>query len=795
MLPQFDGTDAFETRVWVGGGYLGDLMSWSFTRNLTGLPSNLSDSSNAVNGKLVPGPNRYASNDPLIDSAFVPPTPWTRRNDWPPKRGTDVWIDVRRSDPQYETEWTRVFTGFVDEVSGNTFDDIEISLVDAIDRFSQAVQIRALLASHPTLDGKASPTGMHLAHVVNQCFEAAGFYATLPPISNTKIRVPLLGTTHPLVGMPLSVSTGGTSKASAAYDGEGIRPGVTYRNFTGVWYPLGGGSADAFLLHRLHSLNANDYYLDLALWGSAGNTPLYTMKVLESGNVQALNSSGAVVCELDSEAGQVGNYVALVVRGNTMTLIGNVNVSGTVSGGSPVGYVRMRAGGLATVPGGFVMGSTTSSTVDEMSNICKWWEPTAVIEASAYVTTTTACTYCWNVQASTVLDSIADATCSHWGIDPEGRAHFLSTLTRLDEDIPSWDLELTDDTDIFDDLSWTSNWQDTCSQVKSVFEIPHIKLGKAGTSTGGVPLGMASVLLFEGSAQEIDPNENVEDFIHPEDEEDWIDVDGVPQLGYAEDDQAPGVIRVAGYANPSTKTGYPSNTEMMYGSWMSGIYDIQSDGDGTFIGTSYLSNTLTRLDPASFKLETQAHTKQVTTNWADHKPVAPALRGHGSPTIRGKAKITWGDGWFFSDSNGSDSAIYEHDAGRWAGDNGAGVAQVIYKLLSGEQARFEDVDIRPDLDVRLGHNALVNVTKLDGLSLVGLTSKLTMSYDASGLSMQLNLICPQAWQRSTTWGAVEDAYNEEVPDAMWETVEDLVNPDDTHTWQDFEDEGAPTSNG
>lgn len=684
-----------------------EALSWSTSRSLLLIPGMGTSGQNAATGELRP------VQDPDVIAA-VPGTPWTRSGVWPPKRGDTVTIDVSSDG----VTWMRRFNGIADKPRGSSDGTLVVPIIDRIDRFSRLVRILPLQwRMHPQQpDGTLRPTGTHHAHVINSCFERAGFYATIPPLTGTIMRASLMGSLWADIGLLVASSSPGSFDSMRA----NAEWGPCFRNFSAVWDCTGTANTGATMAFMLPASHTGTTALR---WEDSSSATLMQVRVYPSRSVSVIDNDGQTVCALSSW--QVGPLVVVRRAGGTVTL-SSTPVSGTTQTatgsastvGGTVSQVR------ATVDADGRLGAVSMAQAPAMPSSV--WSPSALITLSEHITNLDASPLRWDVRADTVLDAIANATQSHWGLDEDGRAVFLPVLGMLD-DVPS--RTISDKEHIEGPVEWVSDWSATASQVVMTGVAPQIKTAVRPTLN-----------VWQGSGSTMSPGESSVEMIHPTDGEDWLGVQ----------------------TQSSIVTSGPSGQGAWYGTVLAASVTVAGTGGAEDTDrpatTSEYSAEVVYVDQQTWRVSQSAiGSVAVTPRTGQWGILAPPVRGQNTPIVRCFAVTTWPKITLSSADALNDAPVFQIEAEHWAGDNGVGIVADLYNVVRREVVTFQSVSLGdPDPRLQLADRVTLDLAESLAVTVRGTITAIEDTFDlTSGYTQRVDVFATAAYTESHTWARME----------------------------------------
>lgn len=779
---KWDASMTFEAKVTINGIEY-DPLSWSLDREVTGIPGGTGSASHGASGEItLTAPLSMGGQSATVNPPG--PSPWSEWAGFPPKKGDPVTVDVR---PYYsraadESVWFRRFTGIVDKASWSSQDGIyKLEVIDRIDRFTRSTDMLPMLAftpPDPAHEGAgARIVDLQMATYVEHAMHVAGFDACIPTTSRTGLRIPLCGTLLPTFGMLTSGSVNQNQWASR-YVADGWGYGMTDYSFyaavqestynarfgSGTYDTDSAGDATMYL--RIPKDNGGEWRIHpYDYFAEDGHPPIGFYVVVNADNSLHIYESGNETNSIDIPATAYEYGIWLMAYVST----GQLHIACRNEDGQDTHeFLNMpsQAGRYYTCthhwtnsttarPGGFLLayGMPVAEGGDlEVLGHDDYlsWAPNATIPHSDYFSGMDVGRQIVDMKVSDLLDSICEAGVGHWGINEDGHAELIPLLKLAKQ---AYVLSLTDDTDVYENITWESDLLASACKVRTNLVIPQVQQSIHPT-----------VQVWQGDSGTIASWNTDDRTINVPDDEDWISVDGLTGA-YG------GLYHVTRPVDV-IYTGNKSNDDVQrvnkgWGSvFMATVRGWDTNGDATarlaksdeYKVTEFYWNKGDR----SIRLTQQAPKGGVdisTTAPPQNKWLIGWLWDKPTPILRAYAKVKWIDGWVESEDNGTDAPVFEHDVQWWAGDNNSIVTQDLHDLLDEGVVQFGQLDIRPDPRIQLADPIKLDVT-ISRLWVNGYISRLSESFTRdAGYEQKINLLTSGHQVKNPTYRDVEFVWN------------------------------------
>jgi len=422
--------------------------------------------------------------------------------------------------------------------------------------------------------------------------------------------------------------------------------------------------------------------------------------------------------------------VSMLVKSGTVTLKtdkgGVAAGSGTISGSTRMSKVRIDADASARVAGIQVSHPAASQEFASLRHT-----PNARIDASNqyHAGPIDVGPAIDRVSANEILSQIGSATLTAGWIDETGVFQWVPSIV-LSSRAPS--LTVTTQDHVFG-LDWESTLLGSRSQVDVTgkqYAVSHSR--------------NPSVQLYEGPGAELESQDVNEEFIKPENGEEWIISDD------------PIII-----LSPNNWAGYNRRRSVL-----SGVY-YSTDGMETTAAGLETTITMERLGVATYKI---SHVAGVfppsVTAHIRTSPTSPGLyernRDKPLPVISGFAKATVSDITVTSLVPGGVGPVLTHDAGPW---NNRGNSTVVLTRIADYLASQTSVpapvitglDIAPDPRLQLGDVITISSPDFMGVRVTALVVGVSNSMGSDGLSQSLAVRVINATTKFTTYAQYNDS--------------------------------------
>lgn len=698
------GVLAFTSRVLVNGVQR-YATAWSDDRELNGdLPQQVVSASGVTQAT---GSISWALEKDVNER---PMNPWNPAG-WLPRRGdrVEIWVG------DGVTEWKQ-FHGVIDKTTGDLENGFESTIIDDFDRLSASVSHQALLRVMPPSAGGGEPyrgIGLMAFYYVDYAMRQAGFHCTPNAEYNSALTVYGQGSIWPARG---SLRTATSSSTHASF--HPAPWGVALSDFTAT-YSLWGSHTDTEPVQV--TMNVAPTHTGVGYVSVQYVTGYIRLSV--SGRVASLVRSGTTIGSLNIGSGTV---VSLLVKNGTWTLRTNLGASATGSVTMPTGSPAtaiVSADTNSRIAGMQV--SFPSRTVDEL--VSTRFVPNSRLDTASFYLNgiIDAAPTVENRTAQELLQEIGDATLSAMWIDETGVMQWVPSDVLRDRSASRTVTTLDDALS----LDWEDGLLGTASKVTATGRKPGISKGRWKTI----------VLARGGGSESIKSGDELEIFLEPEGDTDWIQ----PSTSFL---QVGGSGAIWGSAN---------NPEYS----LTGLY-YSADG-----GTTEASGLNVTITTESLGLQ-KVVVKYVAGNWPSDvegvlstSPTAATLwpknRDKELPKLVGAGKVEWTDQQVTATGAGGPGPELVHDAGPWGCRTDSTImldryAAYIQSQTSSPLPVINGLGIVPDPRLQLGDVIDVK-SDLMGVTLRVLITGVSKSFDSDGLSMDLSVRVISATVTSVTY--------------------------------------------
>lgn len=636
--------------------------------------------------------------------AVTTPHPFVRgTSGWPPPVGTKVLVEVGDGVGQ----WWQQVNGYVDSTTGDIGSPtVDSRVIDRVDALSVPINHDALLASMPPESdvGLYRRVGLTGTYVTDLCARAAGFCATPPRTPTTRLSVPCMGSLWPEVG---------TSARADRWTITGSAP---------RWLPTSWGLA-------AWDVNAE--------WDLVSETAEPEMTVCMPAQPDGAAMTAAVV----NEAG-VGVFIQAVASDDTVR-VGVRTPSQTVLATLPrlgverAAVVVAMTAGQCTATLRLADGRSQTVTSSNAAFTSGWAATKAYLQGDGamggllvehspgpWVSLNTPATAQVDVSAIQFLDAMpalrgekaltllteqARGECASVWIDSTGRLRWVGRgILELGPVVATKTTDLT-----VDNLAWADNLEHVREQVVIKRRLPAISRHARD-----------SILLWQGSAQKITSGQEVEEWLDPGADVDWI----MPDLGFVR-------ISVDG-VDPTLP--YGSKTGAVFADDDPDTPEVLTSTSGYNFSVETFAGTIKVLQSA----DTLPSGKTLVTKLPDDAVNIPRhWRGESLPLFRGKGKVQWAErSDTYATGTAAAVASYEHDCGWWVQNDirADELRLFLVDALKEPTPEITGVDIDPDPRLELGDKIALLDPSRTGLSLDLVITGIRQSWSGGVPTMTLS---------------------------------------------------------
>lgn len=648
-----------------------------------------------------------------------PLNPWNPSG-WLPRRGDRIEIFVSDS----VTEWKQ-FVGVIDKTTGDLEGGFQSTIIDDFDKLSASVSHQALLRIMPPIGGNGGEyrgIGLMAFYHVDFALRAAGFNCTPTAEYGSSLTAHGQGSIWPVRGT-LSSVTAGASHASTHPAPWGIALGGFEADYT-LW---GVGSSSGSSQVTVCVAPDHTEYGYIRLFFGAG----YVQLNISATRVATARVAGVEVPGSSLALGSA-TVVSLLAKGGVVTIRTNLGTQVSVPMSVPSGTsstVKVYASPGSRMAGFQVSFPTRS--VDELRST--YHVPNAKIDTTSLILNglIDASPTIEDRTAQSVLSEIGEATLSAMWIDETGVMQWVPsntlrgrssvrTVTTLDDVLS---------------LDWEDGLLGTASKVTVTGRRPGITRGRWRTV----------VLARGGGSESIKSGDELEIFLEPQQDEDWIQ----PSTEFIEVGGSAGVW------------GTANNPEYS----LTGLYYSANGGETELSG---LGVTITTAELGLQKILV----KYIAGSWASNvegvlstSPMAgtlwPKNRDKALPKLVGSGRVSWTDQQVTAIGAGGPGPELVHDAGPWSCRSDSTTlierfADYIQSQTATPLPVISGLGIVPDPRLQLGDVITVE-SELMGVTLDVLIVSVSTGHSVSGLSMELGVRVIDTTRTSMTYAQFQQS--------------------------------------
>lgn len=640
-------------------------------------------------------------------ASSITPDPWSRRDDFPPKSGTPVTIDVTDGEGQ---SWRRL-TGITERAEGSfSSSAVTIPVRDAVDRLGAAVTSPPVLEVHPPLidGGDYRRPRMGAEWLLDRAARQSGWFATPQMRWEAVMSAPMVGSAWPEHGTLSSCeTTGGGAAPSAEWSTEW----QALRDVSAIW-DFTATTTIPELSMALHP-QASGTSMRVQVVTAAG---VGAYLLVDSGMLRYGTINGGTITEVGTLAHGDATRAALRVTttsGGTMGLTVRTD-TGLEATAAPAHYdfaslvfSRVRAYGAGVL--GWVQVLNDPAT--------RWvlLDPVAAPITARHRLGDTieqwdAAPHVWDTHAIDLISDWARATCGQAWIDMDGHLQ-LASREAIDDTAAS--VLTLSSRDSLLDVDWEDDGMHVARQVRVTHNHPKIQRGR-----------WASWRVWQGDSQSLRAGEELVATMEIPDDEDWIDLDATPHQ-----------------VNTST-----TRTDILQNTVIGGmqISDVMDESD---IPALFASTSMTKDGDRAWEVRVVVRSdlpsdQSVITAIPDALMSIPRrYRGLPLPDVKARARVYRLERIIMVDTVPGDGAtvqLYEHDAGWWTqnGDRRTLLHTYLRYQMGEQQPAPTGVSVAPDLRLELGDVVTVEDADRTGVRVVMLATQIDTDFSAgSGLSM------------------------------------------------------------
>lgn len=731
-------------------GRTGDATGVSITSEI---PSHLPDQVTGVGGIMAStGSADWAFGTDVSDTSE---TPWTATT---PEPGDPITIDLGRDDVL-----SRVFTGMVDDSGGSASGGVSSSgIIDRIHSLDRAVTIPPLarIMPPPTTDGSTTPRHIGLvgSYLVDRVLRDCGYYATPPLGARCVFSAPLTGSTWPERGGLVRSHRAGTWREQPYFSNAWNSP-LGYRLYAEYEPQLDGYHAEGDLSRPMEIvLSAGNTQEDSCriecVWGN-GAAIAVGLTSGKSVTVQFTypTDTSTRTMVFSATTAEIGSWRHISVRFEPN---GDKTASITVR----TNFGRSKRLGRASLPWWTEHTPMKKITVDLRGNVVgglqvlfpaspsglEAYTPTANITSQSTLASLNGSPAIVSRPAIELLKEWSEQECAAVWLDEDGVFQWRNRDAFVSGNVV-WEGNSLDN---LMDYEWFHSADGT--RAAAIVHYQEVAQQRSNKSR---------LIVWQGSGQTMEPDDEIEEFISPPNDEAWISVDATPQVF------------------TGTAGGFAFNNGR--GSWV-GYTAYDKDGKVHASSDNVGYNAITRaLGPNTWK---------ITQTWAGHVPAGvdhiklttPAetsalfssWKDQNLPILRAQAKLMFGDAVQRATVSGAPkwAGDLNHDAGWWIQDESQ--ARALAYWLAQQTAKplpvVDEVRISPDARLQRGDKIRVTDHHRTGVSIVGVITKIQHRVSSGRHEMVLRLLVTQVTADRPTLGEYDAVFSGatlEARDAMW----------------------------
>ncbi|WP_115790044.1 hypothetical protein [Arthrobacter silvisoli] len=610
-------------------------VTWDVDRDLDGdLPAQVVARAGIkqATGKII-----WAEAPDLTDRAV---NPWNKNGQWLPSRGEIVTIYAGDG----VTEWPQ-FQGVIDETKGDVGGSVESTIVDYIDYLNNAVSHETVLRLHPpkTEGGTFMGVGMTPAYAVDRAARACGFYATPGIEPGAVLSVPCQTSMWPEWGVLTEADAYAGSSATHA-ENHRASWGWCVGDFTCTYTPQGSmARTDPIQLTARISTEHNGNFT-LNAW--FGTTKVQLAVTGSRTAIARLDSTDVVTLAIESDY----TIVTLLVKAGTWTLKTNggatASASQSIPGGASLSSITTTGDNNARVAALQVSKPPTGSEYRSLGHVGSFYQETSLFSGLMDVLPSYV-----DVPAVDKMTEISKATLAPFWFNEIGQLRFIGSDV-LRAQASSQTVTTLDD---ISSLAWEDTRLGMRSRVRVKYRFPGLNRSR-----------YSNVLLWQGTGETMESNQDKDLFAEAESDVDWAEID---------------------HGAVSSDGGLTAFNQGR-GTWMGGVLE---DSAGNWSDASaYITAGISTIDERTRLLTLSTSTlpsgKKFAQVTADSTSYFPRFRGMDLPVLRGRARVKWIDKTYTSTITGPYGfAELEHDAGPWGVQTtGVLVQQRIADFIAGQ---------------------------------------------------------------------------------------------------------------
>jgi hypothetical protein len=664
-------------------------------------------------------------------------TPWTTPGYL--SRGEPVGVWATRGGNEY-----KIFTGVTDGTRGKfSSPEHSVSIVDDTDKLNRPFNMDALSRVMPPSEHSTGDIrrliGLHSSYFTNRVMRAAGFNITPPMDGFCTASVPLVGSLWPERGSLRDAyrteDEFGAGRYNPGWSYEPLWGSMAVQNGLAIVRPdvsVYGGRITAErplnLTMMVGSYHQTSAYI-AAAW--SGSTRQIRLAVTSARAViaQTRDQNNNVVSIVGITEAEAPGYKAASLR---VEVVDNINFRYRLRTDTGVEKTAIAARvfntGFDNVDQFWVYAPNNRIAGAQMSYTSVAWAALNYQQTAwmSYPATTVQLNAIPGIESGNCLELLkaqSEATGAAFWIDEDG---VLRWWTREQFTKRPVNRTLTAAEDLLD-VAFRLDAQDVRRRVTVSYRQPTV-------STTRVP----SLVVHEGSNHELRTGDNIEEWITPGADEDWLQVDTSQTT----------IIGGGG-------TG-PMNTGV--GTFL-GFLGLNADGDEMITSAGFTRTmSFNRVGSRTWRhvltlQSVPSGVDRVVTRTTDNAALKQAYRNRGLPLVRAMGLVQWTDQSHTPGVTGPSWAPeLEHDVSWFVQDPGE--AQTLATWLAGELANpepvVESVDIIPDPRLQLGDKVTLNDPDRTGTEITGVVTGITHSFGHGDHEMSLRLLVTSARAQGVT---------------------------------------------
>ena len=629
----------------------------------------------------------------------------------------------------YDAALAPQLVGVVDGTSGGAEKPTRLELVDQYEALQLEVTKDPLLASMPPQydGGPFRHVGLTPTYVTSMLLREAGFYATPAHRYGAAVNVPMNGSMWPESGDVYECSRIGD--ASNVPQFEPAWWGQAVKNVTANYYPSAFDHTGRPFEIQLLIGNAGTS-------GTATVTAYYGTQFVRLAvsanlgiNFQVNTGSGIThVVGMAASRLEGATMISARVSGGTWTLTADNGESATASRAWPWSSMYSSVGIVVPANAAQIGGVM----VGYMPTPVTTFTPTAQLTPAAFPHTLGAMPAIVRRRVADLLKDQAAAELASFWIDDRGVFQWRNRYALIGG---SPVREVTSTRDLLD-LNWREPSATTTRSIKVSGKRPVSSIAQRATIT-----------LYEGRSDSLDSQQEVNIFMEPSADEDWVMPDLSAEWLTADAERAPGFSR-------GRRT------------WI-GMVRVNESAQGESVDywVSGSDQQIQKIDPRTFlvSLKAPAYSGDQTVELRSHKSdgrIWEQRRNSPLPVFRGYGHVAWVDQEESRAGEPNGLQEHSHDVGWWVQHSTgiSGVANALEQRLLNPHPVLDDVPIVPDARLELGDIITLRDEHVTGLNLRCLIEGIKLSGAEGEQDQTLTLRILAVNGRDATYEELERAW-------------------------------------